>query len=589
MLLHFVIIHWIQKEKTMNSLRTQMALIFAAILLVGTVLISLTSYANSRQLVVDTMGRQAMNIAEHARSVIDPVVFQSIVPEAGETEAYFALREKLNEIRETNGLKYLYTMRVVEEDGVPAYQYVVDGMPPDSDEASALGDIEDESNIDDSMAELFRTGEPQVGALDYTEEYGATLSAYLPIVDASGAVIGLVGADFDADDVYALLEKNKWNSVLIGVIVMLGSFAVIFIVANLLVRPLRSLIRSLGEVARGNLQVSVATTRKDEIGQLSVAFQQTVDELGRLIHTIQSNANVLNRSASDLHAHVQEAERSSREMNRSMEEIAAGSQTQLQLSVDTSRSIADVAGGVNRIAAASAEVAGISETTMREAEKGSAHIESVINQMSAIQETSETMRQMIDRLNAHSERIGEIADTIAAIASSTNILSLNAGIEASRAGESGKGFAVVAVEIRKLAAQASASSEQIAQTIETVRKDTRDAALSMERNLEEVEAGRRLAAEAGQAFQAILAAIRRTVSQFAEVSTTSEQLAAGAEKVSVTVNEVAEIAKQAAHHFEMAAGASMEEANRIGQIVQAIQDLKQMAVALEEHVKKFQV
>src|SRR5690606_30770912 len=104
----------------------------------------------------------------------------------------------------------------------------------------------------------------------------------------------------------------------------------------------------------------------------------------------------------------------------------------------------------------------------------------------------------------HSQRIGVIADTIAGIASSTNILSLNAGIEASRAGDAGKGFAVVAGEIRKLAAQAATSSEEIALTLETVREDTRRALHAMERNGEEVSSGEQIAAQAGEAFKTIL-------------------------------------------------------------------------------------
>lgn len=573
----------------MNSLRTKIALIFSAIILIAVVLIGTLSYASSRKLVVDTLGMQAMSVAEHALGAIDPAQFRTITAEAGESDVYFAIREKLNEIRVANGLKYLYTMRAVQSDAGTEYRYVIDGMPEGDEDASALGDAEDPENIDGSMARLFETGEAQIGELDDTEDYGATLSAYLPIKDADGKVIGMLGADLDADRVYDLLERNRRNSIIVGAIVILVSLVSTLLVAGVLVRPLRKLSRTFAEVAQGRLTVSVETGRKDEIGQLSRAFGQTVEELRRLIRTIQHNAHGLNQSAGSLQLHIRETEQFSREMNRSMDEAAAGSQTQLQLTEETTRAIGEVAIGVGRIAAASSDVADLSDTAMREAETGAARIENVVRQMASIRESSDTMRETIQRLNAHSQRIGSIADTIAGIASSTNILSLNAGIEASRAGDAGKGFAVVAGEIRKLAAQAAVSSEEIAQTLETVREDTERALQAMERNGEEVVSGEQVAAQAGEAFKTILRDIRRVTGQFADVTSTTEQLASGAEEVAASVQEVSEIARQASLHFGQATVASREGAERVRQIADAVAALHAMAETLNQQARKFEV
>ncbi len=578
-----------QRENSMNSLRTKIALIFSAVILIAVVLIGTLSYTSSRKLVVDTLGLQAMSIAEHALGAIDPAVFRTITAESGENDSYIALREELNEIREANGLKYLYTMRAVATDAGTEYRYVVDGMPEGDEDASELGDVEDPENIDEGMLRLFEAGEPQIGELDDTADYGATLSAYLPIKDADGQLVGLLGADFDADRVYDLLERNKRNSIIVGAIIILASLVATLLVAGVLVRPLRKLIRTFAEVAQGRLTVSVETGRKDEIGQLSRAFGQTVEELRRLIRTIQHNASSLNQSAGSLQFHIQETEQFSREMNRSMDEAAAGSQTQLQLSEETTRAIGEVAIGVGRIAAASSDVADLSDTAMQEAEMGASRIDNVVRQMTAIRDSSDMMRETMQRLNVHSQRIGAIADTIAAIASSTNILSLNAGIEASRAGDAGKGFAVVAGEIRKLAAQAAVSSEEIAQTLETVREDTRRAVQAMERNGDEVASGQQIASEAGEAFKTILRDIRRVTGQFADVTSTTEQLASGAEEVAASVQEVSEIARQASLHFDQAMGASRDGAVRIRQIADAVSALHAMAETLNQQVRKFEV
>jgi len=573
----------------MNSLRTKIALIFSAIILIAVVLIGMLSYTSSRKLVVDTLGMQAMSVAEHALGTIDPAVFRTITAESGESDIYFAIREQLNEIRVANGLKYLYTMRAVRTDAGTEYRYVIDGMPEGDEDASALGAAEDPENIDEGMLRLFETGEPQIGELDYTADYGATLSAYLPIKDADGQLAGLLGADLGADRVYDLLERNKRNSMIIGAIIILASLFATLLVAGVLVRPLRRLTRTFAEVAQGRLTVSVESGRKDEIGQLSRAFGQTVEELRLLIRTIQQNAGSLNQSAGGLQRHIQETEQFSREMNRSMDEAAAGSRTQLQLSEETTRAIGEVATGVGRIAASSSDVADLSDTAMREAETGASRIDDVVRQMTAIRDSSDTMRATMQRLNVHSQRIGAIADTIAAIASSTNILALNAGIEASRAGDAGKGFAVVAGEIRKLAAQAAVSSEEIAQTLETVREDTKHALQAMEHNGEEVASGEQIAAEAGAAFKTILRDIRRVTGQFADVTSTTEQLASGAEEVAASVQEVSEIARQASLHFDQATGASRDGAERIRQIADAVGALQAMAETLNKQVRKFEV
>src|SRR5690606_8481457 len=147
---------------------------------------------------------QARLVAESAAKTIDTAAYAELSPDGGETGYYNELRAKLNEFREANGLKYLYTLAQGEENGETFYYYMVDGAPADvaEDDFSPIGSRED--NGYPGMIESFATGKPVIGELTNDDDYGATITAYVPIQDESGALLGVIGADFDATNVFAL-------------------------------------------------------------------------------------------------------------------------------------------------------------------------------------------------------------------------------------------------------------------------------------------------------------------------------------------------------------------------------------------------
>lgn len=571
----------------MRSLQAKVVILFSILILAAVLSIGISLYTSSTKLITQSIGHQALAVLNHALKSIDPAVFGAITPEKGQTGDYDKLRQRLNEIRETNGLKYLYTMRRTEGAGQPEYRYVVDGMPAGSGEASALGTVEEEGT--EAFAQVYATGASVVGDLSVSEEYGATLSAYVPIKDAGGAVIGLIGADFDAGDIQALMDRNKSRSLLIFGCIMLVSLLLVFATTRWLVRPLRLLTGQMGKVRGGDLTVRMETHRTDEIGQLTLSVGQTVADLRQLIHLIQVSADRLKSAAEALAGNSAKAEQSSGLISRTMQEAAAGADEQLRQSVAASGDMEEMAEEVGRIALSAGQVLEAARATVEIAGNGNVTMRRMERQMDSIGTTSSQLQASVARLNEHSEQIGAIAGAIASIAGQTNILSLNAGIEAARAGEMGRGFAVVAAEIRKLAEQASGSSTEIAALIDAVRQEIERASEAIEANHQEVQSGQRVAGEAGQTFASIMTEMERVGGRFEQVTGRAEHISGVARQVTSTVGEVTDITKRAAGHFAEVSGASGEQLRQIKEMAAAASSLQQMAGELYGFVIRFKV
>ncbi|MBB3112233.1 methyl-accepting chemotaxis protein [Paenibacillus phyllosphaerae] len=571
----------------MRSFQTRLAAVLFSFVLIAVILISTIVYLKSTQLVHDMVGTQAVSIAEKAKSEIDPAAFNAILEEGESSPAYDELRERLNELRETNGLKYLYTMRMAESNGTPVYEYVVDGQPLGSEEASAYGEAE--GDPDEGLIALFDTGQVQLGSLTESDDYGATLTAYLPLTDQQGQLIGAVGADFDAANIYALQEKNTRTMIVLAIALLAASLIVSVLAARLLIRPLKRLAQQMDQAGHGDLTVAVDTSRKDEIGQLSRSFAGLVGSLSAFITLTRQHTTQLEHSVALLQDNAGTTQESSARIAQAMEQVSGGAQTQLHRSAETTRALDEVAAGSGRIAGYAAEAAESSAATKAKAEQGQARIGGVIEQMGSIRAACEDVRQVVGELKEGSQAIDQVVVTIAQVAARTNILALNAGIEASRAGEYGKGFAVVAAEIRKLAEQTAASSEQIAAMIGQLGSRTQYTVHAVETAVEQVKAGQLHAGQAGVAFQDIMEEIRLLDLQFEEVSSASEEMAAGTEEVAASVSESEVIVQQSVLHFAEVAGASAEQLDRVTALSVEAEMLARMSQELNAIINRFKV
>jgi methyl-accepting chemotaxis protein len=249
----------------------------------------------------------------------------------------------------------------------------------------------------------------------------------------------------------------------------------------------------------------------------------------------------------------------------------------------------EMAVGISRIAESSSTVSEASVETAKEAAAGNEAIQKVVYQMDSIRASVTSSSQAVKELGMRSQEIGQIVGAITDIADQTNLLALNAAIEAARAGEHGRGFAVVADEVRKLAEQSRVSADQIANLITEIQEDTNRVVLAIEKGNAEVDSGIRVVEAAGEAFEKILNSVQHVADQIQEVSAAAEEMSASTEEVTASVEEMSRIARDSSQHSQSVVGASEEQLGIINEISASVQSLSVMAKELHDVVKQFKL
>ncbi|TNC80329.1 MAG: chemotaxis protein [Oleiphilus sp.] len=289
------------------------------------------------------------------------------------------------------------------------------------------------------------------------------------------------------------------------------------------------LLDELADLADGDLTTE-ATVTEDFTGAIADSINFAIDQMRGLVRAIRDTALQVASSA--------------QETQSTAMHLADSSEHQAQEIAGASAAINEMAVSIDQVSSNAAESASVAERSVTIAKKGAEVVQNTINGMDTIREQIQETSKRIKRLGESSQEIGDIVSLINDIADQTNILSLNAAIQASMAGDAGRGFAVVADEVQRLAERSSAATKQIEALVKTTQTDTNEAVISMEHTTAEVVRGARLAQDAGVALEEIETVSMNLADLIQNISNASRQQSLSAGHISNTMNVIQEITSQ---------------------------------------------
>jgi methyl-accepting chemotaxis protein len=398
----------------------------------------------------------------------------------------------------------------------------------------------------------------------------------------------IAGTMYSSEIDHAAQEIFNKTIIVIVVSLLLGGF-VIFCIIKFILNPIRSLVISADRISNGDLTEEISSDSNDEVGMLTKSFKNMVDNLRTVIMNLQSASERVSSSSVELIASADQTTIGTKQVTEVMQQVAVGAENQTtQLEANT-QALEEVLQGVLLIAGSSSNVSEMAHETMKEAEIGAKFVKDNLEQMKFIHESVTESNKVIRSLSNRSKEIGKILDVISDIAAQTNLLALNAAIEAARAGEHGRGFAVVADEVRKLAEQSQESAGQISTIISSIQQDTTKSVDIMNDVSKNAKDGLAISTETSEKFDAIMISMNAMTPQIEEVSATVQQMSAAIQEVSASANEITIIAKESSTTSEEVAATTEQQLASMEEITLAAKSLTIMAEELQALIEKFKV
>lgn len=414
-------------------------------------------------------------------------------------------------------------------------------------------------------------------------------TAYMPLEDASGEVIGIMYVGASEEIIHNILSSFLTKFIIVLVIMIgLASGAVYWFTLKMKKR-LSNLTKALDMAGNGDFTAKVEDHSSDELGILSDSYNKMSGSLKGMMNEVISTSELLASSSEELTASSEQTSKATETITESIQQVADGAEQSTSSVQESAIALEEVTKGIQSIADNASIVSEVSVQATEKAKEGGLFVDKTVNQINEINLSVVASGEVIKTLEHRSQEIEKITNVITAIANQTNLLALNAAIEAARAGEHGKGFAVVADEVRKLAEQSQQSSSQISALIKTIQEDMTQSSQSIEQVSVDVKEGLAIVNQTKETFKEILEFMGNLTGQINDMAATSEEISASTQEVSATVSGIINISEQTSMHSQNVAASAEEQLASMEEIATSASALSNLADDLKVLIGKFKV
>ncbi|WML44846.1 HAMP domain-containing methyl-accepting chemotaxis protein [Neobacillus sp. PS3-40] len=374
-----------------------------------------------------------------------------------------------------------------------------------------------------------------------------------------------------------------------ALIVILGIIIAI-VTSHQINKSLKVLSQAVQQVASGDLTgTEIKMKQKDEISDLARSYNQMKQSLREIIGETSLTSEQIAALSEELYASAEQTSLTIDHIASSYQTVSDNANSQSKGLQETIGIVGQMTEGVQQIVKSSQEMENSAKSTAAISVEGRSAIKQTIEQMNSIQTTVEQVARTIQGLGEQTQHIGKIVEVITEIAGQTNLLALNAAIEAARAGEHGKGFAVVADEVRKLAEESSQSAKRITDYIQDIREKINALIQEMEHGTKEVATGIEVVNFAGNSFSKIETSIHDVACKINEVGSSIKQLVSGVEQVSSSTHLISSSSEEIANQSLTVFSATEEQSASMREITLSANSLSSMAETLRNTVEKFKL
>jgi len=413
---------------------------------------------------------------------------------------------------------------------------------------------------------------------------------YEPIKDKQGNILGMMFIGVPSSLVNMLVTRLTTQIIIFILIELLIAAVLIWVIVSRSLRRLHNIVKAADQVAQGNLSLNLLnSSEKDEFGQLSSSFNAMTVNLRNLVQRVFESSEQVAESSREMLIITEQNSEASTQIAVSIEKVATGSESQVSSVAETANAIEQLSARTQQVAATSNDIALLTARTAQTTEKGQEAINKVVMQMDSINQKTGQVQQSVQKLAESSDQISEIINVITGITEQTNLLALNAAIEAARAGEQGRGFAVVADEVRKLAEQSKEAAQQIAMLIQANGENIYEAVKAMDDEIKDVQAGISIVDTAGKSFLEITELVLQVSNQLQEISATTQEMASGTEQIVSSIQDIDRISQVTANQTQTVSAAIEEQTASLEQINLSSNGLVTMVQDLQKIVNTFKL